>query len=233
MTDEKYLFEQTSRERKRNARGSFAKKGGSRSKRCSLPSDKLTAKERKELNGAVETLNMVKIYDKEEFKALPDTLKVEYLKNLFEHGARSSDIAEVMGYSKLAALDRALKNQGINLGELAMVYPSYHKRRKLASWESFLERCVESLKEEVKRRHEIIAGMVQEPGEEENDAPAASDAVKHDDSAPATLTPIRLDVVSGSINYIGDPYAVFEKALLAIDPSKEYHFQIRFKEVTE
>lgn len=222
MTDEKYLFEQTSRERKRNARGSFAKKGGSRSKRCSLPSDHLTAKERRELNGVVETINTMKMMSYDEWKKLSISMKTAYIEALFEvHQARVADIAEMWG-KPASNLCKSLKEYGIDVGRLSRNSRAYKHKSPDKSWLDFVVNST------------VFDGQgSQEPAEEENDAPAASDAVKHDDSAPTTLTPIRLDVVSGSINYIGDPYAVFEKALLAIDPSKEYHFQIRFKEVTE
>lgn len=225
MTGEKYLFEQTSRERKRNARGSFAKKGGSRSKRCSLPSDKLTAKQRRELNGAVETINLNKPMSYDEWAKLNLGLKHKYIEGLYTmHHARLKDIALMFGRSE-NNLSRTFKAYSIDFKTLSRKSKAYKKNTPSAEWESFLANSAAVSASEPE--------VGSQPAEEENVAPAASDTVKHDDSAKATLKPIRLDVVSGSINYIGDPYAVFEKALLAIDPSKEYHFQIRFKEVTE
>lgn len=222
MTDEKYLFEQTARERKRNTRGSFAKKGRSRSKRCSLPSDYLTAKERKELNGVVETVNTMKVLSYDEWKKLSPSMKAVYIEALFEmHQARVIDIAEMWGKTS-GNLCKTFKNYGIDIGSMSKKSRAYKNKAPDDSWLDFVASAT------------ALEGQdSQEPVEEESVAPAASDAVKHDDSAPSALKPIRLDVVSGSINYIGDPYAVFEKALLAVDPSKEYHFQIRFKEVTE
>lgn len=222
MTDEKYVFEQTSRERKRNARGSFAKKGGSRSKRCSLPSDNLTAKERKELNGVVETINTMKMMSYDEWKKPSLSMKTAYIEALFTmHQARIADIAEMWG-KPVSNLYKSMKAYGIDIGRLSRDSRAFKRKSPDKSWLDFVA------------NNTALEGLdSQEPVEEENVAPEASDAVKHDDPEPTTLKPIRLDVVSGSINYIGDPYAVFEKALMAIDPSKEYHFQIRFKEVTE
>lgn len=225
MTDEKYLFEQTARERKRNARGSFAKKGGSRSKRCSLPSDYLTAKERKELNGMVETINTMKVLSYDEWEKLSISMKKAYIEALYTlHNARIKDIAQMFG-KRVNNLARTFEAYGIDVKTLSRKSKAYKKNTPSAEWESFLANSAAVSVNEPE--------VGSQPAEEENVAPAASDDVKHDDSEPASLKPIRLDVVSGSINYIGDPYAVFEKALLAIDPSKEYHFQIRFKEVTE
>ncbi len=225
MTDEKYLFEQTSRERKRNARGSFAKKGGSRSKRCSLPLDNMTAKQRKELNGAVETINLNKAMSYDEWAKLNLGLKHKYIEALYTmHHARLKDIAMMFGRRE-NNLVRTFAAYSIDYKALGKKSKAYKKNTPSPEWESFLANSATVSESEPE--------VGSQPVEEENVAPGPSDAVKHDDSAPTTLKPIRLDVVSGSINYIGDPYAVFEKALLAIDPSKEYHFQIRFKEVTE
>ena len=62
MTDEEYLFRQTERETKRTARGAAAKKCGSKSKKCSLPSDYLSAKQRKGLNGKVMEYKSYRIF---------------------------------------------------------------------------------------------------------------------------------------------------------------------------
>jgi hypothetical protein len=137
------------------------------------------------------------------------------------HQARLADIANIWG-KDAANLSMSLKHCGIDVGSLSRKSRAYKKKSPDKSWLDFVANATK-----------LEGQGSQEPVEEENVAPAASEAVKHDDSAPTTLKTVRLDVVSGSINYIGDPYAVFEKAMLAIDPSKEYHFQIRFKEVTE
>ena len=220
MTDEKYVFEQTSRERKRTARGAYAKKGGSRSKRCSLPSDNLTAKQRKELNGAVENLNTMKIYTWNEFKRLPNTLKEEYLKILYEHGARTLDIAEMWGKGGTSNLRVALSAFGIDNKEMARKSPQYKKATPSAGWLKFLEDC-----------RAMEAAKVSTPAKEENVAPEPSGEVKLDvpeivrGNAAETL----LKVISGTLNYEGDPAAVFEKVMLALDPSKQYKIQVRFQ----
>ena len=49
MTDERYVYTSDVRDRKRTASGSRAKKGGSRSRRCPLPSDTLTKAQRQKI----------------------------------------------------------------------------------------------------------------------------------------------------------------------------------------
>ena len=69
-------------ERKSMARGAYHKKNGSKSKKCSLPSDHLTPAQKRKLNGPCVTYSMAAAMSYEEFKALPDEYKVEYLNHL-------------------------------------------------------------------------------------------------------------------------------------------------------
>ena len=228
MTDEKYLFEQTSRERKRNARGSFAKKGGSRSKRCSLPSDYLTAKERKELNGPVITYSNDIIVNEpiteERWRKLHPNVKKNFIKACFkQHHARLHDIAIMLGKAD-SNFRKELRSYNIDVDALARESKAFRKRKPSEEWMDFLKipelPTITSWEEAVRLQ------------KEEKEAQEASDAVKQAVDDVRTADEM-LKIVSGSLNYIGDPAAAFQKAMLAIDPSKEYHFQIRFKEVTE
>ena len=219
MTEAEKMFRQTSKERK-NPRGVWAKKSESRSKRCSLPSDNLTEKQRKELNGKVETLNTMKIYTWDEFKKLPGTLKEVYLKALYDHGARTLDISELWGKGGASNLRTALSAFGIDNSELAKKSPQYKKATPSKDWLKFLEDC---------RAIEKAEAPV--PAEEPENAPAASDAVKLDVPEIVRGEPAEtlLKVVSGTLNYIGDPAAIFQKALLTLDPSKSYAIQIAYQ----
>ena len=78
MTDAEYLFRQTSSERKRIGRGDYNKKrqGG---KVIRFPSDGLSRKEKKALNGEVMTYRFYKPITWEEFKKLPNDIRQEYL----------------------------------------------------------------------------------------------------------------------------------------------------------
>lgn len=97
MRDAEYLFKQTERERKRIGRGDCCKvRQGGRTVR--LPSDNLTAKQRKELNGKVMTYDISKPTVWAEFKNWPDNLKCEYIRRLEEkYNVSTREIAEMMG----------------------------------------------------------------------------------------------------------------------------------------
>lgn len=100
MTDEEYLFRQTSAERKRNGRGDFNKKRkGGRFVR--LPSDNLTAKEKRAMNSEVTNYNMNVPVAWAEFKKWPQDLACEYIQRLEEaYNAKGEDIAGMLGVSR-------------------------------------------------------------------------------------------------------------------------------------
>jgi hypothetical protein len=97
MTDEEYLFRQTSAERKRIGRGDFNKKRkGGRFVR--LPSDHLSKKEKEKMNGEVMSYNMNVPVAWAEFKKWPQDLACEYIRRLEEaYNVRTEDIAGMMG----------------------------------------------------------------------------------------------------------------------------------------
>ena len=221
MTDEKYLFEQTSRERKRTARGAYAKKGGSRSKRCSLPSDYLTEKQRKELNGPVETYDLMvnEPITIEKWKRFHPLVKRSYIKTCFkQHNARIHDIAVMLGKTD-ADLRRELKNNHIDFDAMARESKAFRKKKPSKEWLDFLELPnLPTLSYEDGKWIEKEKNVTQE----------ASDDVKQANDDVRTAEEL-LEIVSGTLNYIGDPAAIFQKVMLALDPSKRYHIQVRYQ----
>lgn len=99
MTDEEFLFHETNRERKRNSYGDFHKKrrGG---KHVRLPSDNLTKKEKQKMNGDCTTYQLDVPRTMEEFRALPDEIKKEYLNHLHKkYHVSPKVVAEMLGRS--------------------------------------------------------------------------------------------------------------------------------------
>jgi hypothetical protein len=81
MEDELFLYIQDQKEKKSTARSARYRrthtgKGG----RCKLPSDRLTKKEWEQMNGEVKTYKMNSPMKWDEFKEMPDDLKVMYIK---------------------------------------------------------------------------------------------------------------------------------------------------------
>ena len=99
MTDERYVFNQDVAERSKMKTGAFHKKNGSKSKKCTLPSDHLTPKQKQKLNGSCESIKLNEpCHDWDKFKKLSKETKAEYIHNLVNNfGARRSDVAEMFG----------------------------------------------------------------------------------------------------------------------------------------
>lgn len=83
-------------QKKRVARGAFAHVNRKRGK-CRLPSDYLTAAQKKEMNGAVKTYNITRPMPLDEFKGMTDDLQREYLRNMQSCGWAATYLADEMG----------------------------------------------------------------------------------------------------------------------------------------
>lgn len=77
------------REKKSIASGAKHRKVGSKSKKCSLPSDNITAKEIKALNGELHTLNFDSVYTIEELSVFTKSTQKKYLEYLAAHVCNS------------------------------------------------------------------------------------------------------------------------------------------------
>lgn len=83
-------------QKKRVARGAFAHVNRKRGK-CRLPSDYLTAAQKREMNGEMKTYNITRPMPWEDFKAMQDDLKREYLRNMQSCGGAATYLADEMG----------------------------------------------------------------------------------------------------------------------------------------
>jgi len=84
MKDEEYVFYQDIKEKKSTARGAFHKKGGSKSKKCTLPHEYLGKKEIEKMNGPITTWSMNKFYKYPEFQSMPADIQEAYLTTLIK-----------------------------------------------------------------------------------------------------------------------------------------------------
>lgn len=97
MTDEKYLFISDIREKKANNRAVYSKRSGAKTRYVSLPSDHLTAAEKKRRNGPVSAVKLNQPITYPELKALTPTMQFLYLDHLVhEYKARQIDIASML-----------------------------------------------------------------------------------------------------------------------------------------
>lgn len=130
MTDEKYVYVQDVREKKRNARGAFHKrthagKGGA----VKFPSDFLSRKELKAMNGETKSYRLNDPMTWEEFKGMPEDIKIMYIKGIREKfGVADTKIFEMMGVHQ-ATGSREIKRLGIGVGRNAQ-----HKSQDIDGW---------------------------------------------------------------------------------------------------
>ena len=114
MTDERYTFVSDVRDKKRTARGAFNKrthcgKGGA----VKFQSDFMSKKEIMAMNGEVKAYKLNDPMTWGEFKAMPDDLKIGYVKSLRERFSVSdAEIGRMMGVSR-SSISSETKRLGI------------------------------------------------------------------------------------------------------------------------
>ena len=120
--------------KKRIARGAAARKCGSKSRRCTLPSDYLTDAQKKARNGKMSTYNLSKPMPYEQFKLMPRDLQREYLLKLRnDMHASTRVIAQMFGCSD-ETVRVVIRNLGINTGGKKM----YMNLDQLMRWNNWL-----------------------------------------------------------------------------------------------
>ena len=89
-------------QKKRLASQARHRKNGSKSKKCSLPSDRLTHRQWKERCGAVVSYNFGSPMNWEDFKQMPERIQAEYITNLQKkYNATATDLAKMFGVKPL------------------------------------------------------------------------------------------------------------------------------------
>lgn len=115
MTDEKYVFVTDVRDKKRIGRGAFNKrthagKGGA----IKFPSDFLNRKELNAMNGEVKSYRLNEPMVWKEFKAMPDEIKISYIKALRnKFDVPDNRIAKMMGINQ-CSMSQMMKKLGIS-----------------------------------------------------------------------------------------------------------------------
>lgn len=135
MTDEKYVFVSDVREKKsigRSARNkrAHAGKGG----RVKLPSDYLSNKELKAMNGECKAYRLNEPMSWKEFKAMPDDIKIVYIKAIREKfNAPLTHIGAMLGCSQ-QTLSREAARLGLSPGKGGKGCPAKWDRSGFAAW---------------------------------------------------------------------------------------------------
>lgn len=156
MKDEEYLFHSEVRDKKvtarsaRNTRTHNGKRG-----MVKLPSDYMTKKELNAMNGEVKSYRLNEPMSWKEFKAMPDDIKVTYVKLLREKfHCIDSAIAEMMGIHK-ATFHNEMNRLGIMVGGKGR--RKWEDKDAFWAWVSGARIPVEEAKEEIPVEEETPA----------------------------------------------------------------------------
>lgn len=204
MNEAERLFVQTEKERKRIGRGSRAKKIGSKSQFCGLPSDYLTRSEIKKLNGDVKVYNLNKPMKWGEFREMPHDLRTEYIKKLADMGASREDITNMFGVKPTT---------------YSAFMAHHHNGERLLNG-----------KNGVKNNDAFVLWYCNDGKKEEEEEPKMPDIPEPENKpkTDATGSSITLELKSCEVSFFGDPHAVFEKVLQLMNPSMNYEITVSF-----
>lgn len=120
MPDEQYVMISDSIEKKKISHSSHNRKthcgkGG----RVKFPSDYLSKKELKAMNGEVKSYNLNRPMTWEEFRSMPQDLQIMYIKKLRnEFGVPDSVLGKAMGICK-SSFSKAMRDLNLSLGKSA------------------------------------------------------------------------------------------------------------------
>lgn len=184
-------FDYDAMEKKRIARGAIHMKRGSKSKKCSLPHDGLTAAQLRRLNGPVNTYKLDEPMDWKSFKAIPEDLKKQYITWLQDtYQANDTMLAKMFDVSRPTLL-RMRGELGISVLEDRRLYAK-DKEIRDAKWEAFCNGVVGG------KPGAPVERSVEEPKEENVAEIEDEDIVKIDADEP----------IPGATYYIDDPVEV-------------------------
>ena len=168
-------------QKKRIARGAAHMKRGSKSKKCTLPSDHMTQAEWKRRNGPVSTYSLNKPRDWETFKSLPVDIQQSYIDILQSRfNVTASTISKELFGKTGPALKALIEKNGLKYIKMKGKNMSADDRE---AWEHWLnpEKCEESHENVMEKREmlpeepEIPVEMPEKP--EENKEPTVEEVM--------------------------------------------------------
>ena len=208
--------------KKRIARGAAARKCGSKSRRCTLPSDYLTDAQKKARNGKMSTYNLSKPMTYEQFKLMPRDLQREYLLKLRnDMHASARAIAQMLGCSD-ETVRVAIHNLGINTGGKKM----YMNLDQLMRWNNWLSGdaantpvAVTEPETETETETETISAAAEET--EDAGAPVNNDASTEEIKCAALL--------GGKLNLRGTASEILSRLAIVFDAESDAQMFVSVK----
>ena len=192
-------------QKKRTAAGARHMKRGSRSKRCSLPSDNLTPAQLKRRNGPVSTYKLDTPMRWDDFKAMPVDLQKRYLTNLVETYGATNEMLGDMFY---------VHPTHVGTVKMALGVVSHNPHRLIGEkkairdqmWAAFCNGVVgggDAVKETPKEPKKLEALPVRCPDELEEVAAAPADTESPTETEPVVVKIPMLDMTELSATFNG------------------------------
>ena len=210
--------------KKRIARGAAARKCGSKSRRCTLPSDYLTDAQKKARNGKMSTYNLSKPMTYEQFKLMPRDLQREYLLKLRnDMHASARVIAQMFGCS-YETVRVVIRDLGINTGGKKI----YMNLDQLMRWNNWLSgdaanTPVAVTEPETETETETEAETISAAAEETEDAsvPVNNDASTEEIKCAALL--------GGKLNLRGTASEILSRLAIVFDTESDAQMFVSVK----
>ena len=212
--------------KKRIARGAAARKCGSKSRRCTLPSDYLTDAQKKARNGKMSTYNLSKPMTYEQFKLMPRDLQREYLLKLRnDMHASARVIAQMFGCS-YETVRVVIRDLGINTGGKKI----YMNLDQLMRWNNWLSGdaantpvAVTEPETETETETETEAETISAAAEETEDAstPVNNDASTEEIKCAALL--------GGKLNLRGTASEILSRLAIVFDAESDAQMFVSVK----
>ena len=212
MNDIEKLLEEDIKRKKQACSGYRYKKNGSKSKKCSLPSDNLSKKEIKKMNGECKVYSINKPMAYKEFCAMPVDIQIIYLENLRDkYGASQSDIADMMGCKHTTLTKHRLR---ILNGK--PVFKSYRTSRlDIDAWNRLVN-C-----------EEANESIEPEPDEEVEDNSNDTEGLNYNEVVP------KADIISGTMDFKGKAGDILRRMMDILGYDNEYEICVCFKSVSK
>lgn len=180
-------FDYDAMQKKRIAHGASHMKRGSKSKKCTLPSDYLTAAQKRRLNGPVSTYKLDEPMSWESFKAMPEDLQKKYILNLQEtYQANDKMVGKMFGKSDVTVGEYRKKLGLKPIGKSRMTRDEVAVRD--AKWDAFCNGVVGGKPGEPKK---IENNEVEEPHNEIDDFVGISDPEVEEQIEIEEMRPIK------------------------------------------
>ena len=218
MNDIEFILKEDIKEKKKAGSGYRYKKNGSKSKKCTLPSDNLSKKEIEKMNGECKVYNLSEKMSYSNFCAMPFDLQIKYLETLRDKfGASQVDIAKMMNVapSTLASHRYKFLNN-------KPVFPSSNRPRlDKDAWNRF-----------------VNGEETENAVETESDEELLGDTCSTDNFTEATYLPYsqviqKADIINGSMNLKGKTDDIFRKMTDILGCENEYEIYVCFKAVSK